>query len=565
MGLRFALWSAFCLFVSLDISSAAPKLRLSTAAVGPVAIAPGSNAPSQTVEATNAGDGALNLQYSSSVSWMSAAGGDPANCAAAGCIPIVISLNTAPLTSGTYTGVLTVTDPNALDAPQYITVTVQPGGTVPDRLDFYTTPTGPSDEYAFNTLSNLAVDLKTQDSNPWLSISLEGAGSFRFTYPWRVRATPQPGQAEGGYAGTITVNGSSFSADNKTVPVTYTITSQPIAVLSSQQLMLRAAQGGPPVQQGIGLSNRGLGTLAISGASGADGWLTGTPNPDSSGVLVSADPSGFSPGSYQSTLVVSSNAAQGDIRVPVQLNVVASGAPVTYFGGVATYTTGIANDVLAQGTLASISGEQFTYGAAQTATPPYTPGLGGTQVFVNDQPAPIQSTSYNQVVFQVPYNATLGDGVLRIDRDGQRGNSVSIRVADTAPRILTAGDYGNVLNSDGTPAVPAALGGHPARRGDTITIAAIGMGLTSPAVDTGSLPPGGTAPSTNSQPSVSFASGPFSISTTVATSAVLSPDRVGVFLVTVTIPPDAPVGDGVLLAIGAGSATSNSVRIAIAQ
>src|SRR5260221_12349796 len=118
---------------SIALAMAAPRLRLSDTTVGPVAIAAGSNGPSRAIEFTNAGDGTLNVTVRSSVTWAVPAIGAGRPCGILGggtCTPINIALNTASLSAGTYTGIITVTDPNAVDAPQTIAVTVAIGGAV---------------------------------------------------------------------------------------------------------------------------------------------------------------------------------------------------------------------------------------------------------------------------------------------------------------------------------------------------------------------------------------------------------------------------------------------------
>src|SRR4051812_2094507 len=82
------------------MAGATPRLVLSTTSIGPVFVATGANGPAQSVEAFNAGDGALNLSVATSASWLSAAPGTPAACtfpASGTCTPIQISLNTASL------------------------------------------------------------------------------------------------------------------------------------------------------------------------------------------------------------------------------------------------------------------------------------------------------------------------------------------------------------------------------------------------------------------------------------------------------------------------------------
>src|ERR1700731_645262 len=108
---------------------ASPKLRLSSATIGPLLIAVGQKGATQSVDAANAGDGSLNLTASSNVTWIAASIAAPHACSvAATCLGVQIALNTSSLAKGSYTGTVTVSDPNAVDAPQTITVTVAMGG-----------------------------------------------------------------------------------------------------------------------------------------------------------------------------------------------------------------------------------------------------------------------------------------------------------------------------------------------------------------------------------------------------------------------------------------------------
>src|SRR5690349_11710191 len=126
---------------------AAPKLRLTTTSVGPVLVAQGANGtinPGQLPYAFNIGDGTLNLRITSSDSWLVATLGTISQSCEGGvkCTPIQISLQTSSLAKGSYTGFVTVADPNAVDAPQTVSVTVYVGGNVPDQITLYAAPNG---------------------------------------------------------------------------------------------------------------------------------------------------------------------------------------------------------------------------------------------------------------------------------------------------------------------------------------------------------------------------------------------------------------------------------------
>src|SRR5450759_3693134 len=112
----------------------------------------------------------------------------------------------------------------------------------PSSLDVYIAP-GATRDLGFSTNSPLGTTVSTNDGGPWLSLALDGAGSFRFSYPYRVHFAPTAGMGQGTYPATITAAGSSFAADNKTIQVTMRVTTQPIAQASVDRLRVRLAQG----------------------------------------------------------------------------------------------------------------------------------------------------------------------------------------------------------------------------------------------------------------------------------------------------------------------------------
>jgi hypothetical protein len=147
---RFLPGLALLSLLGAESAYAQAKLRLTETAIGPISVATGSNGQTQTIEAFNLGTGALSLTLASNATWLSGNVGTLRPCQIAvqqnTCLPVNILLNTATLTRGSYTGAITVRDPNAIDAPQVISVTVQVGGGVPDSIFLYTPPNGGSDK-----------------------------------------------------------------------------------------------------------------------------------------------------------------------------------------------------------------------------------------------------------------------------------------------------------------------------------------------------------------------------------------------------------------------------------
>jgi uncharacterized protein (TIGR03437 family) len=557
--------------------AAAPTLRLNTAAVGPITIATGQNGPAQEVDANNAGDGSLSLTTSANVAWIATSLGTPKNCYIVGaCLPIQIALNTATLAKGKYTGIITVSDPNAIDAPQTIVVTIQIGGGVPDSLDLYVPPNS-SASSSFITIGQVSTAVTNPSGGPTLSIATSGGGSFSFSISFQVTARVPANTPENDYHGSIAFTGATVSSDNKTVPVTVHVTSQPIATITPTALQFNVAQGAAKVDKWIQLTNAGLGTLSVTGATATGGsWLSVKTNGNL--VILTGDPTGLSPGPNQGSVTISSNAKNGPFTIPVEMDVVPLAAPTTFFQGVRDNALFAIGDPVAPGGIVEVVGEQFTTGpAVQAQMLPLGTALGGATVFVNNEPAPIYYASASHVVnpggqinFQVPYDIPAGEAVVRVDRDGQRGNSISVRIVADAPRLLVfgpgqgslAGYAIAVLGDNVTFPIPTTAGvpSRPAKVGDAVTFYALGFGQTNPPVTAGVGAPGSEPLARVGPAKVIFGQ---SGTGTDPFYAGLTPSSVGLYQINVIVPAFAPTGDRVPVYVATGGVFSNIVNIAI--
>ena len=552
-------------------ASAAPILRLTSAAIGPISVAAGGSASTPLLEAYNAGDGTLSLTAQSSASWLTASVGAQTACKtttlAANCIPIQITVNAGSMAASTtpYTGTITITSPNTVDAPQTVTVTIAVGGTVPSSVTVYVAP-GSSQDVSFTTNSLLNAQAKTNDGNSWLSLALQGTGSFRFVLPYYIHVAPQPSQTSGTYSGTITTSGSNFAPDNKTIPVTMQVTSQPIAVPSSTQLNVTLAQGAPPVTVNVGLQNTGRGILTVQNATSSAQGVTAVVY--TGGAAVGFDPGSLAPGSYTGNLSITSNAANGTVSIPINFTVESKGAPSISFGGVVDDAIFGGGDAVAPGDIAALFGDQLFFSAGmQGSGTPLSTTIGTTQVTVNGIAAPLFYASYGQINFQVPVNISPGIAQVQVTRDGQQSNIVSLPIANRAPRLLQigVGTYGAILNTDGSIPMPVGsfpgVNTHPAHVGDTLTIYAIGLGVTNPAVAAGATAPSSPLPALVSTPTVYFG---YFVNVPAATLyAGLSPGSVGLYQVNVTIPQGVPAGNIDLRITFPDGTYSNPVQIAV--
>jgi len=560
----------------------APALRLSDTTIGPVSIAAGQNGPSRSVELTNAGDGTLNVTLRSSAAWATAALGASRPCSIFGsgsgnCTPINVALNTASLAPGMYTAAITVSDPNALDAPQTIIVTVVIGGTIPDSVNLFVTPDeGSRDSVRIKTNGLLVGTPATTSGGSWLSLAFEGQGSFAFVLPYAVVARNPGGLAEGTYNGTLRIMSATQPVDNRTVNATLRVTAQPILTLNSTAISLRAATGAPTQIANLIGTNRGRGTLALSAPAVAvtsgGGWLTADLVAGTNIVQVKAAAGNLSPGSYAGTVTINTNAVNGPVAVPVTFEVVARGNPVLTSGGVVNNATFAGGDALGRGTIAAVFGEQFVFGDPVGASSlPLGTTLSGVRVLVNNVAAPVYFASYGQINFQIPYEAAVGTATVVVEANGQQSNGVTVPIADRAPRLLRlgVGNYGILVNQDGTFPLPrtSVLGaaGRPARAGDTLVIYAIGLGPTSPSAANGTASPSSPLAVIEPRPMLQF--GNISISQGDATTPLfvgLTPGFVGLYQINVTIPETVEKGANIPVFLDMGNNIfSNRVELAI--
>ena len=587
---------------------ATPQLRLTTTTVGPLNIAVGANGVTQTVSTSNIGDGTLTLSASANVAWI-AASIVGAN--------VQIALNTSTLPQGIATGIVTVTSPNAIDSPQTIAVTVMMGGGVPSSLNVYVPPGG-SSSTVFVASSGLNPTVTNPAGGPTLAVVSEGGFSFATTASYQVNVTaPATTTPETSYSGHITVLSSPFLADVKTVPVTVNVTAMPIGVLVQPSIQFNVGQTAAPVSKWIQLGNAGQIAVAITGATvsttaaAGAAWLTASINGPclvagvGACVVATGNPSGLAPGKYTATIAITGSSKNGPFNVPVEMDVVATGAPMSYPQGVVDNAIYQLGATIAPGELVAVRGEQFTNGAPVSAQSlPLGTSLGGATVYVNGSAAPTYYVAAShvenqggQITFQVPYGTPSGQATIRVDRSDsgtvETGNTISVQVAPSEPRLLqfalnTTGasitptaistaanivtenpvgtEYAIATFPDGaTFPIPttAGLASRPATAGDTLVFYGLGFGQTSPPATEGVAVQGMTTIANCLMVfGTSVLPGVPNITSTPGYCG-LTPGSVGLYQVNVTVPVGTPKGSAVPVFLTIGTATSNSVAIAV--
>src|SRR5262249_12347872 len=321
------------------------------------------------------------------------------------------------------------------------------------------------------------------------------------------------------------------------------------------------------VEQAVTLANAGQGTLTISAATTAGGtWLTATVG-SGGAVQVKADATSLAPGFFNGTVTINSNAANSPTTIPVELEVQAAGPALTGFGGVVDAAS---FQKVGGGALASLFGTQLATGTAQATSIPLPTTLADATVFVNDVPAPLITVSPGQINFQMPFEAS-GTTRVRVDRQGQRGNTVTVQVGRRSPGLylFPGTTYGIDQNPSRGNAFPwpdiTAFAGIPkaaARRGDVLVLYGSGLGPVDPPVATGTAA-GASPPSTVTEmPQVNFSRGTFSLLINPLFVG-LTPGLVGLYQVNVQVPDLPPNARTPVSLQFPDNAVSNIIEIAV--
>lgn len=368
------------------------------------------------------------------------------------------------------------------------------------------------------------------------------------------------------YNGTVTISGSSFAPDNKQIAVTLNVTTQPIAQASSNSLSFNIPQGGQAQTDAVGVTDAGMGTLTVSTvtatAANNGTWLTAASV--NGGITVKADPTGLSPDDYTGTVTIASNGVNGNIVIPVDLTVVAQGPPVAAAGGVVNNGTFASGEPLAQGDIAAVFGNQFTFDAPQSAASlPLQTTLDNVQVMVNGKAAPVYYTSASQINFEVPIDAATGDGTIQVVRNGQAGNLIYVDINAQAPRfIVYDGNYAIMTTPAGA---LTGIPSNPVKVGDTIVIYALGLGPTSPAVPSGTASPSTTLAVVPGTTKVCFGVETPFFQAPCATPAFvgLTPNFVGLYQVNVKIPSGITSANNTMALFLVDNVSSDSVQLAV--
>jgi uncharacterized protein (TIGR03437 family) len=483
----------------------------------------------------------------------------------------MLTFSTSSLAAGTYSALIEVADPNAVDAPQSIAVSLTVAS-IPTSLTFYGPPSGGASTSTFYTQGPATTQVSTATGGSWLSVQLLTTTGATFV-PFEVSATSANLSTAGTYTGSIVVSNSSANPVAHTIAVTFNVTTSPIAQLSIPALTIPLGQN---QQQSIPITigNIGQGSLTVSSATAAtttgSGWLTAVLASGGGSVTVTLNTASLSPGVYTGSVAINTNAVNngGVLTVPVTLLVTQQTGPQISIGGVvdgAAYQA-----TLSPGDIAAAFGLGLSSATVSAPSLPLPATLNGTSVLVNGEAAPLYFTSTGQVNFQVPYEIPPGLATVQMVNGVALGNTVSVNVVARAPRIPLISGIAPVIVNYGDNSIPIvtnpalSIPSHPAALGDTLIIYAFGLGQTDPIATDGVA---SSSPLLQIDPPVNVmlsGGGVFGQSVTVTPLFTgLVPGLAGLYQINFTIPKNAPTGTSIELTVNVKGGSTNPVYIAI--
>jgi uncharacterized protein (TIGR03437 family) len=214
------------------------------------------------------------------------------------------------------------------------------------------------------------------------------------------------------------------------------------------------------------------------------------------------------------------------------------------------------DDVVAPGSVISISGVNLAPNEESSTTSPLKQILAGVTVWIGDKLAPLFFVSPDQINAQLPSGIPEGPQTLTIRWPGKPDANVNINVARNAPGLFTQSIGGSLYalaaHADSSLVTPD----NPAVKGETITLFGTGFGpYTGPGADGFAL---GEAPNL-------MLADPLSI---VVADSTLTPDyagiaagKVGVNAARFIVGDSLPDSTSVPVKVSSGGRESNTVNL----
>jgi uncharacterized protein (TIGR03437 family) len=543
----------------------------------------------EDVNVLNTGDSTLNWQAEivSTEQWLSLSspGGQ---IAPGGATDLRLSIATGGLQPGGHYALVRISDPNAVNSPQYFTVVlnVQTPDTppaphpIPEGLVFVTRAgaTPPAQTVTVFTSSSTPVPFQAA-ANPagggnWLAVT-PASGTTQTQPPALLNvAVNTAGLAAGVYTGSITVSLSSTAVQTTNV----TLFVQPPAPAGGKFLKGKDAVAGCTPSK-LALTSTGLNNSFASPA----GWPTslavaladdcGSPvingqvvvtfsNGDPALSMKLTDPttatySGtWSPRNVANSITVTARANAPNLAstsANILGAVTANKVPVLSTNGTLNNLNPIVGAPIAPGTVAQVFGSNLATEQAQPGVVPLPNTFNGTQVLVGAFPAPLFFLSDAQLNVQLPPELQAGkDYPIIVAANGGYTLPDTITTASAAPGLAVQSD--NIVIAQ-HPNFSLVTTSAPATAGEAITLYLVGMGATNPAVASAVASPSAQLASVTSPPTVTIGGQQAQI-----LFAGLTPGAVGLYQINLIVPSGVTSGQAPLV-ITQGSAVANAATL----
>jgi hypothetical protein len=284
----------------------------------------GSNPTPEVLNIVNVGDGNLNWTASWNSSWLTvspSSGTAPSNPS--------VSVNIFGMTAGTYEDTITISDPNAVNSPQFVPVTLElidpppEIELVPDNFYFIAVQDGtnpPNQQMTINDVGGGTLSWTASNSSTWLTLSSYAGGPGE-TIDLIVDIT---GLSYGFYYDTIVVSDPEASNSPQLAEVVLELVSSfPVLETSPDSFVVAGSVTEDPYDHILKVINGGGGSMNYT-LTADQPWISFNPQtgstPDTADVLVTFHSTGLPLGFQYATITVSSdNASESPQEIDVQL------------------------------------------------------------------------------------------------------------------------------------------------------------------------------------------------------------------------------------------------------
>ncbi len=496
---------------------------------------------------------------------------------------------TATDTVGPLYGLIEISDGNAQNSPQYVTVVVdvQSANTPPTPLlstagFFVVGDRGgapPASQRVTLNVSQVStapftVTSMTNDGAPWLS-AIPTSGSATTGNPAQLTLNfNTAGLAPGVYRGTVNVRiGGAVRGVRTTLVV------RPGAAADAP---FRAAGACTPTQAVLVESN------LVSNFSVPAGWPAallaqmyddcGTPLANGSVVASFSNGDGalsllgdqtsneysamWQPGSTQSSMTVKLVGTYGTLKpdtleIPGGVTGNSAEPPALAPGGVLNNLTFQKGAPLAPGTVAAVFGERLAAAAESVPAVPLPTSFRGVELLIGGLNAPLFYVSDSQLTVQIPFeleaNRTYAAVALA---NGAYSVPQSVNLVPQEPGTVAFPD-GKLVAQHGDYSLVSAE--NPARPGEVLAIYLVGMGATNPAVASGAPAPSNPSARVAVAPEVTVDG-----QTAEIVFAGLTAGGVGLYQVNFRVPAAAAAGE-LEVVIRQGDVEANVTRLVVAR